>query len=69
MNNCLCKWRFIPHPILSEGVFSQIIHKEIKMSSISALMYGQLKEEVEKENGEISEPKRTESEETERIYE
>jgi len=39
------------------------------MSSISALMYGQLKEEVEKENGEISEPKRTESEETERIYE
>lgn len=40
------------------------------MSSISALMYGQIKEEVEREkNGEISEPKRTESEETECIYE
>jgi len=37
------------------------------MSKVSALMYGQIKAEVEREkqNGEISEPKRTESEETE----
>ena len=39
------------------------------MSSISALMYGQLKEEVEKENGEVSEPKCIESEETEKFHE
>lgn len=40
------------------------------MSTVSALLYGQIKEEIEREqNGEISKPKRTESEETERIYE